>query len=218
MQRREVAFIERANAAGHHVLLLDSFTPRGEREICTVASERRRIRPSDRRDDVFRAVRWLESQRPADNARYVILGWSNGGSSVLATADREAWPRNLTPPQALVAFYPGCRPYIGRWREPVAPLLLFLGDADNWTPADDCERFAQGLTPGAAPTAANTGRASVTVRRYPNANHGFDGPDGPIRERPELRAGSDGRPIRTGPEPAAREAAYRELFEWLANR
>ncbi len=49
MQGRETAFIRRANDAGHHVLLVDSFTTRGEREICTTPVNRRLHRSGDRR-------------------------------------------------------------------------------------------------------------------------------------------------------------------------
>lgn len=222
MQRRETAFITRANEAGHHVLLSDSFTPRGEREVCTTPIARRSIRVSDRRDDVMRLVRWLTAGQhslpgllassgttsPSQTAelRYVVLGWSHGGSTVLESADPKNWPNDLRHPTGLVAFYPGCRPYVGRWPSPLAPMRLYLGEADNWTPASECLRMVEGLSK------ASDTRYSL----YQNANHGFDGPDGPIRERTELRTGSDGRPIRAGAEPTAREAAYRELFDWLA--
>ena len=224
MQRRETAFIRRANDAGHHVLLVDSFTPRGEREICTTPVNRRSIRVVDRREDVLRVVRWLESgshgiaglrssngQAPGGrdaSLRYIVLGWSNGASTVLETADPQRWPANLVRPLGLAAFYPGCRPYVRAWPAPLAPMRLYLGEADNWTPASECQRMVEALRSD----------SDVRFTLYPQANHGFDGPDGPQRERTELRTGRDGKPIRTGPEPMARERAYRELFEWLGEQ
>src|SRR5262245_34593023 len=41
-----------------HMLLVDSFTPRGEKSICETPVSQRRIQHEDRREDAFAAIQW----------------------------------------------------------------------------------------------------------------------------------------------------------------
>ncbi|OWW18925.1 hypothetical protein [Noviherbaspirillum denitrificans] len=45
------------NAERMHLLVVDSFSPRGVKSICEIARERRTVSEEDRRDDVFAAIR-----------------------------------------------------------------------------------------------------------------------------------------------------------------
>lgn len=97
---------EHLRREGFVALLLDSFGPRGEKEICT--QQKRRVRPDgERKADAMAALRWLARQPAVDAERNVLLGLSNGGATVLYTA-LQAAPSEARHFRAAVAFYPGC--------------------------------------------------------------------------------------------------------------
>ena len=75
------------NAERMHFLVLDSFTPRGQKSICGTPNRQRTILESDRRQDVFAAIDWLVKQANVDASQIIVLGWSHGGQTVLSVAD-----------------------------------------------------------------------------------------------------------------------------------
>ena len=176
------------NARGQALLLPDSFASRGQGEQCTVRDSV--IRPGrERRQDAVAAARWMATQ-PWGAQGVVAMGWSHGGSTVLWTA---AFPDDA-PIRGYVAMYPGCTlpNRTASWRS-AAPLLLLIGQADDWTPAAPCASLAE----------RNMG--SVTFHAYPGAHHGFDAPNLPLTERSGLNTPS-GR-AQLGTDPAARDDA-----------
>jgi len=198
MQSREVDWAERLVAAGYVVLLPDSFTARGISEICTV--KERSIHPQDRAGDAAAAARWLADQPFVDASRLALVGWSNGGSTVLWTV-REGFMGQGADFRAAIAFYPGCRVMAARpqWR-PRLPLTILIGGADDWTPPGPCREL--GL------------RAGVTVIEYPGAYHGFDAPNSQIRVRSNLALAKNGT-AHVGTHPAARAAAIEAVMGLL---
>jgi dienelactone hydrolase len=160
-------------AAGHAVLLPDSFGSRGLGSQCRHISYG--IGPAGvRRQDAIASARWLAAQPFAPPGGVVIMGWSNGASTVLATAraDRDDLPPRLV--RGFVAFYPGCRVYAAQegWA-PAEPMLIMVGKADDWTPAEPCRRLA-------------TGQPKIELVTYPGAYHEFDAPNLPIQVRQDL--------------------------------
>jgi dienelactone hydrolase len=135
------------------------------------------------------------------------LGWSHGGSTVLAVTDG----RNNDVKTArysfdvAIAFYPGCAAQMqGRAYRPSAPLTILIGALDDWTPAATCQQLA-----------AKTG-ASITV--YDDSYHGFDAPSGTVRLRKDVPNGvRPGAGVHVGPNPVARELAHRQLMDLLAS-
>jgi hypothetical protein len=108
---RMVSYTGQLNRRGWSVLVLDSFTTRGERELCTQPLKGRRITQAHRRLDAWGALAWLAAQPGVDSARLGLLGWSNGGSTVLATIDAARLsrrPAEVPLPAFAVAYYPGC--------------------------------------------------------------------------------------------------------------
>ena len=196
---RSYAFwAERFRQRGFVALLVDSFGPRGEREICTQAI--RRISESvDRPKDAYAALQWLASRDDVDPKRIHLMGWSNGGSTVLHALKPDAPGKAADGPgfRSAVAFYPGCRVLTRRGYQPDVPLLIQAGGADDWTPSDYCERLAQDASRNGAP---------VEIDIYPGAHHGFDRMEGRVRFRPEVRnpSRSSGRGATVGPQPEAR--------------
>lgn len=204
---RARALIHRLLPAGVHALVLDSFTPRGERQVCTQHVGMRRITQLQRRRDALGALAWLAAQPGVDPSRLGLIGWSNGGSTVLAATNaRHPEVTALQVRASLaVAFYPGCEAEWRRGYEPVAPTLLQLGAADDWTDPAPCRALADSVGPA----------LRVEVDLYPGAVHGFDGP-GPVRHRADIPGGvRPGQGVLVGGDPEARAASLRRVESFV---
>jgi dienelactone hydrolase len=193
---------------GWVVLLVDSFGPRGVREICT--SRARPVEPArERARDAYGGLVHLQQQRFVRADRIALLGWSNGGSTVLWTIATGAQrPPGLAHDfRAAVAFYPGCRAALaaGSWATRI-PLLVLVGEKDDWTPARPCVDLAEGAKRAGEP---------VEIVTYPGAFHYFDAPDVSLRVRQNI-AGTKSGTATIGTDPAARADAIRRVPEYLA--
>jgi dienelactone hydrolase len=214
---RHAAQAEAWLAAGYVVLFPDSFRSRGVEEVCTLRSSDRSIRPRERRLDALGALRYLSAQRYVARDRIALVGWSHGGSTVLATIDgNDAVVAAFVAPfdappffRSAIAFYPGCAPSLRneRWR-PVVPTRILIGDADDWTPSQPCVFLAARARERGWPVETNV---------YAGAHHGFDGPGrGGVRHRTDVPNGvSPGKGVHVGPDPAAREDAQRRMADFL---
>jgi dienelactone hydrolase len=187
--RREIDWATRFQSVGYNVLMVDSFGSRGLGSQCTTAE--RSIRLPARARDVQGALVWLNDQAWADRSRVALIGWSNGGSTVLNAVGRDFVPAQGGGALSVaMAIYPGCRVFLDRPPpRPDVSLEIHMGDADDWTPPGPCVELAKVW--------------SVPIELYPNAYHGFDAPDTPIRVRTGLAfsANGDGRAhVGTNPE------------------
>jgi dienelactone hydrolase len=194
---------------GYLALLVDSFGPRGETEICTQA--KRKVSPaSDRPRDAHAALHWLAARKDVDPARIHVMGWSNGAMTVLHALRPDA-PGSAAGAKfrSGVAFYPGCLALAKTEYRPTAPLLIQAGGADDWTPAKPCEDLA-----------AKAPAGLVEIDVYPDAFHSFDGVGRPVRERPDVRNPNrpSGRGATVGPNPEAREKAIARATGWIAKQ
>lgn len=203
------------HAQGWSVLVLDSFTPRGERELCTQKTGQRRVTQAQRRLDVWGALKWMAEQPSIDARKLGLLGWSHGGSAVLAAlqADRfEPRAGQVPRPAFGVAYYPGCGDVAraGRAAAPAAPLLMQLGREDDWTPAQPCIDWAQGLL-----QSGHRAAEQLEVAVYPQAYHGFDG-TAPLRLRTDVPNGvRPGAGVHVGGHAPSREASLQRLQTWM---
>ncbi len=214
---RHQAMADLLTAEGYVVLFPDSFRPRGREEICTVENRRRTIDQANRRLDAQGALAYLQARADVAPDRIAALGWSHGGSTVLATMNVQQaavarWQeRPAAPPyfRAGVAFYPGCVASLrGASGYAVkAPLTLFVGGADDWTAAQPCADLVDRLAAAGEP-------ATITV--YPDTYHGFDGPAREGRVRLDVPNGvNPGSGVTVAPNPAARDDAYAKLKRFL---
>lgn len=192
--------------AGHIVLLPDSFGSRGLGSQCSV--KQRSVTPSKtRRADAIAAATWLTQRPGTPPGAVALVGWSNGGGTVLYTAaQRPDLPHGLF--RRFVAFYPGCATEARdpEWR-PSGPLLILVGESDDWTPAAPCHDLA----------ARFPGR--IELATYPGAYHDFDAPDRPVVERSGLATppGGTGH-AHTGTNEPARQDALRRVPAFLEAR
>lgn len=199
---RDYDWARRLASLGHTVLLPDSFGSRGLGSQCTVL--KRTVTPSGlRRQDAFAALAWLAARPDTPKGGVVLMGWSDGGTTVL-TAGRE---RPDTPPgliRGLVAFYPGCKTTSETpgWT-PVAPLMLLVGELDDWTPAPPCKVLADRLG------------SKMTLVTYADSYHDFDAPNAKLKENVGLASPAGGR-AHTGTNPVAREDAIRRVPTFIA--
>ncbi len=213
------------HARGWSVLVVDSYTPRGETSICTQRNGHRRVTQVNRRRDALAAIDWLAQRPDVDPKRIGLIGWSNGGSTVLAATNLhhpDVAAASLRPAFG-VAFYPGCEAELARGYAPDADMLLLVGEADDWTPAAPCHRLsakaARGSTAGGDASFAATASANskaVTIEGYAGAYHGFDS-DQPLRLRKDVPNGAHpGHGVHVGGDPQALRRSREHLAEFLA--
>ncbi len=107
---RHAGMAQLMTANGYSILFPDSFSSRGESNLCSQKFSSRKIKQSHRSDDVDGALLWLETQSWADTSKIALLGWSHGGSTALRSIDanrHKVASRKLQPSTA-ITFYPGC--------------------------------------------------------------------------------------------------------------
>ena len=194
-------------AKGYVALMLDSFTSRGVKELCTQKMAERTLRPLHRSGDAFAALAYVRGMKEVDPGRVSVLGWSHGGSTVLETVDRK--PPGGAGFAKAIALYPGCTPKSRKAADfhAHAPLLVLMGEADDWTPVAPCKSLA---------AATRERGEDVTLVTYPDTYHDFDSPTVQARVRTEVPNGVDkGKGVTVAPNPVAREDAKRRVLEFL---
>ena len=209
-------------ARGYVVLMPDSFTTRGHPGgVCTDASpSRREVGPARRRIDAYAALAHARSLPFVDGRRVGVMGGSHGGSTTLVVmAAPESGGESLAQDRrggfaAAVALYPGCRAALGSWRSDgsgtyraVAPLLILIGEKDDWTPAAPCVELAR---------SSRATQHPVDIVVYPGAHHSFDS-DRPVRyvaTRVNMNAPA-GRGATTGGDPQAWADSIRRVTEFF---
>jgi dienelactone hydrolase len=143
-------------------LVADHFGPRGIERIC----ERDRgqmVERRERRRDTFGALEYLRKRADVDPGRIAVMGMSDGGSATINAAIP-----GLNDPQdlrfkAAIALYPDCVGYAGLKLD--TPLLILIGERDDWTPAADCRDLIERLPKESAP---------ARMEVFPKAEHSFD--------------------------------------------
>lgn len=211
LSQRMVDYARLLNANGMGALVVDSLTPRGEKELCTQPIGARRVTQANRRLDALAAVAWLAAQPRVDARRIGLMGWSNGGSTLLASLNLRHPEVAAAPlrPAFAVAFYPGCEAELKRGFETHTKLLVLVGEADDWTPAASCHALARAVQ-GTTPT--------VEIEGYGGAFHGFDSA-APVRLRIDVPNGvRPGEGVHVGGDPAARSASRQRLLRFLAQQ
>ena len=193
--------------AGFVVLFPDSYGSRGQGSQCAV--RRGSVRTDrERVADANAARKWLQNQAYVQADKISLLGWANGGISVLWTVRPRAAAKDDTPDfRSAVALYPGCgRLDSTAWSARI-PTLILIGAADDWTSPAKCEQMVAGAR-------GRSARISIVV--YPGAYHDFDRANFPLHA---IGGTSDaGLPEKghVGTDAEARADSQKRVAEWLA--
>jgi dienelactone hydrolase len=142
-----MSWADRLSRMGYVALAVDSFGSRGIDQQCSGGFP-------EQVADGYAALRLL-STRPFVRASHVaLMGFSQGGLSVLTALERPASRRSAETFRAGIAFYPICQYASGIM---TVPVLVVVGAADTWTPHPPARPW-----PRAGPSwARRAGRAIV---------------------------------------------------------
>jgi dienelactone hydrolase len=163
---------------GYVALVIDSFTGRGIKEVCTRAGGR--VDARERAWDINGAASWLKAQPFVRADRIGLMGQSHGGAATLFATLRDLSDKSPPPTPAFVAaiaFYPDCtlRGRTAQRFEVQRPLMILVGEKDDWTPADRCRELLPRLS-----------GKPFEMHTYPDAVHAFDNPGSKVRFRAEV--------------------------------
>jgi dienelactone hydrolase len=158
----DYAWAQRLKSWGYVALVLDTLTPRSIPNVCGSKQPISRIQ---RVMDAHSGKVYLAGLPFVDPKRIAVMGWSWGGSTTLSAIDAYycgLLPEgNRDPFRAAVAFYPRC----SSLDDLNAPLLILIGEQDDWTPAGLC---SQAVPP------EGKSQHEVALKIYPGAHHCFD--------------------------------------------
>ena len=199
---------------GYVALVVDSFGPRRVTRDCQPGPDEP---PNTARfEDAFGALRFLRSQPYVIPDRIAAIGWSQGGVFAMAVINgpslERARARGVDLPSvgfaASVGIYPGgCASLVKE--QVIRPLLVLIGGADDWTPAEHCVDMVNAM---------RSHGSDATIVVYPGAFHYFDKEGQPRVVLPEVE--NDSKPSGLGATVAyqaeAAADAYRQVEAFLA--
>ena len=153
---------------GYVVVVPDSFSTRGHPNgVCTDPSPSRNdVSPARRAHDAYAALAYLRTLPDVDGRRIGLMGGSHGGSTTLTAMiapESDADPLASDKRAgfaAAVALYPACVSSRRTWAQPrdgvyrpIAPLLILIGEKDDWTPAEPCRKLTDAARAAGVPVA-----------------------------------------------------------------
>jgi dienelactone hydrolase len=191
---------------GWVALAVDSFNPRGEKEVCT-QKDRPILESRERPRDAYGALAYLAAQTYVKKDSILLMGFSNGATGTLYALETGGMPFELAKAakisfRAALAFYPGCTNAAKRNLKPAIPLGIFMGELDDWTSAAPCKSLVE------------RAGANAEIYLYPNAYHGFDVPGTEVRIRNDVRMKASpqlANGVHVGGNDKARLAAIRDV-------
>ena len=152
-------------AQGFAVFMVRHFVPRG------VADETRgqfRVTEPQMAFDALYGAKLLRTHPKLRDGKIYHMGWSKGAIAGLLMGMEPV--QNLIfgnthqkPFDGFIEFYPWCG--MTTRVKMAAPMLIIMGDADDYTPPNLCDRFVGGI---------DVAGASVTIKKLAGAHHSFD--------------------------------------------
>jgi dienelactone hydrolase len=155
--------IDHLLAKGVAILIVDSFIPRNEPNgVCAnlgpLDGEKAIQYATRGSNDALAAVAVLKAMPEIDAKHIFLAGFSLGGYSSLLATDSKNHASHDGAVAGVIAYYPFC--YDGV--DPSVPVLVMIGEKDDWTPAAKCQ--------------AVTGKTNFEVVVYPGDTHVFNTP------------------------------------------
>ena len=169
---REGAWGREIAELGMVAFAVDSFGPRNVR---STSEDQTRVPTGAMIADAFAALEYLSQQDFVDPDRIAVMGFSKGGGAALLASDRRA----LTSGQSFhahVVAYPFCSTQY-RNPQPSAPLLMLVGENDDYTGVKPCADYADRIRKAGG---------SAELKVYKGAHHGFDGA-GAVAKAPSVQ-------------------------------
>jgi dienelactone hydrolase len=165
---QQKAAIDHLLSKGVATLIIDPFTPRNEPQgVCANLGnldEKTALQYFTRGgNDVLAALNVLEAMPDIDTKHIFLQGYSYGAISSLFATDTKN-PANRAKVAGVIAYYPFC--YDGV--DPSVPVLVMVGEKDDWTPAAKCQAVA--------------GKTNFEVVVYPADTHAFNTPSDKPRD------------------------------------
>jgi dienelactone hydrolase len=165
---------------GYVILMPDSFWSRGFKDgVCSATAEQQQsVDATVRTADAFGALAYLRTLPFVDGAHVGLMGASHGGWTAMEAVLSDGFA-------AAIAFYPTCAAAYGDWSttrasglgtpvtaylgvyRPQAPLLILIGEKDDWSLAEHCRHLVE---------TSLAGGYDIGLKVYPDALHAFDGP------------------------------------------
>jgi dienelactone hydrolase len=196
---RESGIAARLREVGYVTLIVDSFGPRGyggRGGGCRSGNFANHV--SDSLNDALGAAAYLRSLPFVRGDRIGVVGFSLGATSILSLPTDSA-SRGI---KAGASYYPICQSASDGshfFKDSKLPLLVLLGELDNWSQASACVEKLQQFK--------KAGR-TVEWYVYPTAHHGFDD-----ESRIFLRTDGRGRNMQYNRDAAA--DSWKRLQEFL---
>lgn len=168
VQDKDWRWVQVFNSMGIAAFMVDSFGGRG---IVNTSEDQSQLSPAANDADALVALKLLATDPRIDPKKIGQIGFSRGGSVALEVI-MESFRKGIIDDDlkfaAAIGFYPGC--VQSWWEVPApaltgAPLMLALGEKDDYTPAKLCVNFADIM---------KRDGQSVETHVYPGAYHDFD--------------------------------------------
>jgi dienelactone hydrolase len=152
--------IDHLLSKGIATLIVDSFTPRNElKHVCAdlgnLAEEKVVQYFSRDSDDALAALNVLRTLPDIDTTHVFLQGYSYGAVASLKATDKTNSAGHNAEVAGVIAYYPYCNDAI----DPSVPVLVMVGDKDDWTPAAKCQ--------------AAVGKTDFELVIYPGDTHAF---------------------------------------------
>jgi dienelactone hydrolase len=135
---------------GVATLIVDPFTPRGQLRGCSGGNSGTK--------DALAAVKVLRAMPDIEVKHIFLQGLSWGATSSLGLVDTTNPDSSDAKVAGVIAYYPSCSVVA----DPSVPVLVLIGEKDDWTPASTCTALK------------DTPNFEVVV--YPGATHAFNMP------------------------------------------
>jgi dienelactone hydrolase len=173
----EIGWAKTLNTLGIATFIVDSFGGRGLAQTCSRSES---LNIASAMADAYNALELLAANPGIDRTRIAIMGFSLGGLTAVRSSQirfQERFAKGPTRFAAHLAFYPaGCHIKLAdEERIGVAPLRIFHGAADDWTPLAPCKAYVEGLR--------KAGKDAALIE-YADAHHSFDNVGISLRKLP----------------------------------
>jgi dienelactone hydrolase len=170
---REHWYAREFSARGYAALVIDSFKPRG---VTSTVEDQSRVTTTQMLQDAYGALAFLAADKRIDPARIGVMGFSKGGtvtlwSAMKAVGDRFAAAGGVKQRFAFhLPFYPGCNFQHRSLATTGSPILMMLGELDDYTSPQTCMDYAKRL---------QSGGVKAEFQVVPGAYHAWETETGP---------------------------------------